>query len=161
MSFTDSDVFKPSDGYNWEFAKLQVQLADILVSSIYNHLLRVHLRMEPVCLAFKRHLSSFHPLYDVLKYHCRGTLEVNNNGLVSLLAMGKALHQLASVGHIGSTKIVNDGYLKMRWGDNDLLTDIAVSLCQFPFSSCLSSYYLPASLSLKSYFNYSKTVPSM
>jgi hypothetical protein len=33
--------------------------------------------MEPFCLLMERTFSEFHPIYDMLQYHCRATLETN------------------------------------------------------------------------------------
>ena len=39
--------------------------------------LKAHLYMEPFCLLMERSFSEFNPIYDMLQYHCRATLETN------------------------------------------------------------------------------------
>ena len=129
---TDAEVVKPSNGYKWELAKLQFQMIDAIYTHVHNHLLRTHFKMEPACVTLERHLSYYHPLHQILKFHCRGTLAVNINAVPSLLGPQRLFDQLTAIGRIGLTKIFNDGYLKMHWGDNDIYQDIKVNNSLIP-----------------------------
>ena len=82
--------------------------------------------MEPVCVAIYRHLSSLHPLHQILKYHCRGLLAVNANGNVALLKEDRTIRSLFGYGHIGAIKLLSQEYKKMVWNDVDLEVNIKV-----------------------------------
>ena len=135
MSFLwaiDAEVFTPKDGFDWEIAKARVQGADFLFSQIHEHLLRTHFRMETVCVSLYRHLSDFHPIHQILKYHCRGLFPLNANGTIVLLSPGKYAHALFSVGNLGTYKLLQDGYKNMVWNDFGI-DNVRVSIkCHLP-----------------------------
>lgn len=82
--------------------------------------------MEPLCVSMNRHLPDLHPLHAILKFHCRGLLSVNSNGLHALLGKGQALHGLFAVGNIGSVALLKRGFDKMVWNDFALQKSIKV-----------------------------------
>jgi len=41
---------------------------------VYFNLGYVHFGSTIYCLTFRRHLSEKHPLYDMMKFHCEGTV---------------------------------------------------------------------------------------
>ena len=126
VHFPDSKVYRPKDDRKWELAKAQVQLTDLIVTQVYYHLLRTHFRMEPLCVGMNRHLSKYHPMHQILKFHCRALLPVNSNGVSALFDEHRFLHILSSIGHTGSIEMFNRGYEQMIWGDNDFTSDIEV-----------------------------------
>lgn len=71
---SDSPVYTPSsDPIEWAIAKTQMELAENFFCQGYHHLGGMHYVYTVFCLVYKRHFSTQHPLYDMLKYHCEGT----------------------------------------------------------------------------------------
>ena len=95
---------------------------------MYEHLLRTHLRMEPVCISLYRHLSNKHPLHQILKYHCRGLIPLNKQGKFTLLNETKTLRSLFPFGNEGGAKLLQNGYPGMKWNDIDLEENVKVSV---------------------------------
>ena len=122
----ESEVRTPKDGSKWMAAKGFLQMADFAVVEIYEHLLKTHVRIEPICVCIHRHLAPTHPLYQVLRIHCRGLLPTNSYGFPRLTNEFMYMHRLFGMGHVGTLQILNEGYKKMKWEDNDLLNDIKV-----------------------------------
>ena len=120
-------VYTPKDGIMWQMAKLQHQIADFAVVEILEHLLKTHVRMEPICVCLNRHLAPKHPLHQVLKFHCRGMIPTNSYGLPKLTHEKLYMHHLFAMGHVGTMKILNEGYKQMSWGDDDFTKNIKVS----------------------------------
>jgi len=119
-----SKVRTPKDGNKWMVAKAFLQVADFAVVEIYEHLLKTHVRIEPICICIHRHLPPKHPLYMFLKIHCRGLIPTNSYGFPRLTNEQMYMHRLFGMGHIGTLQILNNGYLNMKWKDNDLLVNI-------------------------------------
>ncbi|XP_065062264.1 polyunsaturated fatty acid 5-lipoxygenase-like isoform X1 [Rhopilema esculentum] len=117
-------VYAPCDGFHWQVAKAIFQVSSMYYTQVHEHLLRTHFRMEPICVVLKRQLSKFHPLHELLKYHCRGLVAVNANGLKALNSPGGFLNQLFGYGHDGSLKLMQRGYEKMVWNDIGLENNI-------------------------------------
>ena len=107
-------------------AKAQVDLCDVFVSQIREHLTGAHFRMEPLCLALERHLSSKHPLYQILKYHCRGIFAVNGGIATAIINDGGYMALLFGWGNRGAQQIVTRAYKKMLWDDINLENSIKV-----------------------------------
>ena len=124
--FTDAAVITPSDGGKWMLAKEEVQRADITHVQIIEHLLKTHYMMEPICVTIKRTLSDNHPLYEILKWHCRGTFMTNSLGLPSLVKPKALMHQMFAIGHVGAIELLNKGYLNMSWQDTDFEGNLKV-----------------------------------
>ena len=103
-----------------------MQQCDGFVAQMYEHLLRTHLRMEPVCISLYRHLSNKHPLHQILKYHCRGLIPLNKQGKFTLLNETKALRSLFPFGNEGGAKLMQNGYPGMKWNDIDLEENVKV-----------------------------------
>ena len=122
-------IFTPKDGIMWQLAKLQHQIADFAVVEIYEHLLRTHVRFEPFCVCLYRHLAPKHPLHQLLKFHCRGMIPTNSYGFPKLTSEKLYMHLLFAMGHVGTMKILNEGYKQMTWGDDDLSQNMKV--CYF------------------------------
>eukprot|EP00794_Sanderia_malayensis_P009589 gene9589-10576_t len=120
----NSEVRTPKDGHKWMVAKATFQIADFAVVEIYEHLLRTHVRIEPFCVCIHRHIPPTHPLNPIFKIHCRGLLPTNSYGFPKLTSEMMYMHKLFGMGHVGTLKLLNDGYEKMKWKDNDLLVNI-------------------------------------
>lgn len=120
----DSPVFAPSDGGSWMLARQVVQATDYTHSQMIEHLLKVHLLAEPFCVVMHRHLSSQHPLNELLKYHCRGLLATNTLGSPSLVNEGGYMDILTAIGHKGTILLLERGYKTLGWKDTDFHQDI-------------------------------------
>ena len=110
-------------------AKGFLQIADYAVAEVYEHLLRTHVRIEPICVCIHRHLAPTHPLYQFLRMHCRGLIPTNIYGLPRLKDEHMYMHRMFAMGHVGTVAILNNGYLNMKWKDNDLFVNIKVRCC--------------------------------
>eukprot|EP00794_Sanderia_malayensis_P009938 gene9938-10958_t len=113
----NSKVYTPKDGYLWQMAKAQVQVTDVFYGNVFEHLLKVHFNMEPLCVGINRHLSKFHPLHEILKFHCRGLIPVNKKGLNVLLGYGKSAHTLFGYGNEGAAELLRKGFKIIKWND--------------------------------------------
>ncbi|XP_048582836.1 polyunsaturated fatty acid 5-lipoxygenase [Nematostella vectensis] len=111
----DSAVFTPKDGGKWTLAKLNVQVTDGGYSQMVDHLSHAHLVAEAVCVSMERHLSHKHPLYQMLKFHCRGVLTANVLGAPALLAPGQFMHTLYAYGWKGASKLVSGAAKSEDW----------------------------------------------
>lgn len=74
-----------------------------------------------------RHLSSQHPLNELLKYHCRGLLATNTLGSPSLVNEGGYMDILTAIGHKGTILLLERGYKTLGWKDTDFHQDIKVA----------------------------------
>ena len=120
----------PQSGLLWNVSKAQLKMSDGFVGQIVEHLLKTHLKMEPVCIALYRHLSYLHPLHQVLKYHCRGIIPLNAHATYALLKDNRTLRSLFGYGNLGANTLLSREYPKMVWGDIDLQENIEVSYIQ-------------------------------
>lgn len=120
----DAPVFFPSDGDYWTLAKWIVQATDYAHGQMVEHLLKVHLLMEPFCVVLYRHLSSKHPLNQILKYHCRGLLTTNTIGSPSLIKPDGYMDILTAMGHKGTIQLIGRAYEKLTWKDADFHSDM-------------------------------------
>lgn len=120
----DSPVFSPMNGGSWMLAKWAVQATDYAYSQIIEHLLKIHLLMEPFCVVLYRQLSLRHPLNQLLKYHCRGLLATNAIGGPKLVKPGGYMDILTAMGRIGTIKLLERGYKTLSWKDADFHGDI-------------------------------------
>ena len=74
-----------------------------------------------------RHLSSQHPLHELLKYHCRGLIATNTIGSPSLVMKGGHMDQLTAMGAAGTVLLLQRGYKTLSWNDTDFHLDIRVN----------------------------------
>ena len=123
---SDGDVYTPHDGLNWTISKAELHISESFFSSMVEHLLKTHFKMEPICLSMHRHLSKLHPLYQILQYHCRGLLPLNAYGTPALLKVNITLRSLFSYGNEGATQLLLKEYPKMVWDDVDLEVNLEV-----------------------------------
>ena len=76
--FIASEVFTPrSNKKKWLLAKAHVEQSDNQICQAKVHLGHIHFVYQVICAAYKRHFSTLHPLYDVLKYQLRGNNSTN------------------------------------------------------------------------------------
>ncbi|KAK3712221.1 hypothetical protein QZH41_009769, partial [Actinostola sp. cb2023] len=120
----DSPVFTPSDGDKWMMAKLTVQQTDLQTSQTVEHLSKVHMISEVLCLSIERQLSKKHPLYAIMKYHCRGIYTTNTLGKPVLLAPQQQLHRVYAMGHKGSNFLLKSTSKTVVWGDLNMEANI-------------------------------------
>jgi len=113
-------VFTPRDGLLWEISRAELQISDVFYASNVEHLLKTHIKMEPICISIQRHLSKLHPLHQILQYHCLGLIPVNAFGLQSLLENLLTYRSLFSHGNEGARQLLLTAYEKMVWNDADL-----------------------------------------
>ena len=128
-------VYSPVDGLKWLKAKQYIQRADFIYAQLLEHLLKTHLLMEPICVIMRRSLSVFHPLHQILKWHCRGLHVVNSLGLKALLNEGEYTHKLFAIGHAGAVELLNRAYPDMSWADTEFDENLKVILPRNVFNS--------------------------
>ncbi|RKH17113.1 lipoxygenase [Corallococcus sp. CA047B] len=87
-------VVTPSEGLNWEIARLFLQVADGTWHEMISHLGLTHLLIEAFTLATARQLPPEHPLQVLLAPHFQGTLAINNAAVESLIAPGGFVDRL-------------------------------------------------------------------
>ncbi|XP_028402283.1 arachidonate 5-lipoxygenase-like isoform X2 [Dendronephthya gigantea] len=120
----EARVFVPADGKQWFFAKSLVQRADFNVLQIVHKRLKSHLFMEPICLLMERIFSEFHPIYDMLQYHCRATLETNKLHQMKFYGPTGPLYNLLSVDYSTSVEIINKNFKDLTMDNVDLASDM-------------------------------------
>ena len=133
LFFSDSLVFTPKDGDNWLFAKLNVQAAEFGYSQVIEHLVNVHLLMEPICVALKRHFPSQHPLHQMLKFHCREILIPNVFGVPNLVGEAQFLHKLSAFGNLGAKELIKRVFPVTSWDLTDFRGSLKVAVCRLSF----------------------------
>lgn len=80
--------------------------------------------MEPFCLLMERTFSEFNPVYDMLQYHCRATLESNKLNDMKIYSHTGSLYKLLSMDYSTSLEIINKNYKEMTFDDLDLEADL-------------------------------------
>ena len=76
-STPDSKVHTPRDGKDWFLAKSFVQRADFNSLHLIKKRLKVHLYLDAPCTLAEKYFSEFHPIYQLIRQHCRAALETN------------------------------------------------------------------------------------
>ena len=118
-STRNSPVYTPDDGDNWIIAKILVQSAVFTLGELLEHLLHTHIVNDPLCVAGKRNLPVAHPMAQLVRQHCRGTLTTNKVGEISLLPVGGRVDRLLTVGFSGQNDILNNGFNKWSYDMHD------------------------------------------
>ena len=90
-------------------------------------LFKVHFLMEPFCVILRRTLSSRHPLYQILQYHCRDLLIPNTIGAPVLVGEGEYMDQLFAFGSNGTDRLLNDAHPISTWNVTDFRKELKVS----------------------------------
>ena len=119
-------MFTPEDGDKWMLAKLTAQQTDLECSQTVEHLSKVHLIAEILCLSIERQLSKLHPLYAIMKYHCRGIFTANTFGKPALLVEEEVLDNVYAYGAEGSNHLVKEVAKIVNWKDLNMETNIKV-----------------------------------
>ena len=107
-------------------AKEEIQRADFTYVEVVEHLLKNHFLMEPICVIMRRTLSVFHPLHQILKWHCRGLFVTNALGLEALLKPGNFLNKLLAIGHTGGLQLLKRAYPDVSWADTEFDKNLEV-----------------------------------
>lgn len=124
-SSPDSPVYTPEDSQLWQMAKHVLQGADYAQTQIVEHLFKIHLYMEPICVCVHRRLSKLHPLHQLLKHHCRGLLGTNALGYPFLMAPGNgSIDKLMLIGRQGAMTMMRRAYNDLSWEKTDFLVNI-------------------------------------
>ena len=121
---------------------MEIQRADLFYVELIEHLLKSHILMEPICVIMRRTLARFHPLHEILKWHCRGLAITNSLGLEALLKEGEFLHKLFAFGHTGAAELLKKAYPYMSWADTEFDKNLEViySLLTGKVIACLSLF---------------------
>jgi len=82
--------------------------------------------MEPFCVILKRAMASEHPLYQMLKYHCRDVTIPNSVGTPALIDEGNYMDQLFAFGSKGTERLLNDAHTIATWEVTDFRGEIEV-----------------------------------
>jgi len=109
-------------------AKLNVQSTDFSCSQVVEHLDKVHFTVEPVCLSIERQLSDQHPLYDIMRFHCRGIFTANTVGAPVLLNEEQSLHKIIAFGNQGSHYLTQMAAKYIDFNDFDLRNNLMVKI---------------------------------
>ncbi|XP_032236516.2 polyunsaturated fatty acid 5-lipoxygenase [Nematostella vectensis] len=120
----DSRVFTPRDGGHWTLAKLNLQLSDFGYSQMVEHLSKLHFPVELYCLSLDRHISTLHPLHEMMKWHCRGVVLSNTAGGPKLVQKGHFEHHLHAYGWKGAHDFIKRAAKTFRWKEMDLRENI-------------------------------------
>lgn len=120
-------MYTPEDGSLWILAKLNVQGADLGYNQIAEHLPKTHLLMEPFCVSKDRQLSEWHPLHQIIKFHCRGISITDKLAFALLLSENGSLHTLFPYGYQGAVSIGLRSYRQTTWKDTDFIQNIKVT----------------------------------
>ena len=126
IHFKGSPVYTPKDKGLWMLAKLSVQSADLGYNQVAEHLAKTHLLMEPFCVSKDRQLSQWHPLHQILKYHCRGVSITDKLAFKILLGKNGSLHKLFAYGYYGAASVGLRSFRQTSWKDTNFLENIKV-----------------------------------
>lgn len=83
-----NSTLNTSGYWRWQMAKTVVSVADENYHEMFVHLTRSHLVLEAICIATHRCLAANHPLNVLLMPHFEGTLFVNEEAALLLMAPG-------------------------------------------------------------------------
>lgn len=111
--------------------------AHLDVCQLKTHLGDVHFVYTIFCLAFRRHFSTLHPLYDVLKFHCEGTTPQISIVYQALLFPRSYGHQYFAASHIGVANLSTQAYMERKYGmfDFDKLMKVRIATYRLTESS--------------------------
>lgn len=107
-------------------AKHILQSVDYAQTQVVEHLFKLHMFMEPMCVCMHRNLAKLHPLHHLLKHHCRGLIGTNSFGTPFLMAKDGSINSLLTVGRNGSQVMMARAYKEISWDDTDFLDNIKV-----------------------------------
>jgi len=111
-----AEIVKPSDGNKWEIAKVRADFIHNTWCQSYIHLGEVHFVNTIYCLSFRRHLSEKHPLYDLFKFHCEGTVAHISLSYRSLAAANSTGDNSFAIGKEGFIQLGSKAYAERKYG---------------------------------------------
>ncbi|RDD39626.1 Allene oxide synthase-lipoxygenase protein [Trichoplax sp. H2] len=118
-STQNSPVYTPDDGDNWTIAKILVQMSAFTTAELLEHLLHTHLVNDPLCVSGKRNIPITHPVGQLIRQHCRGTLTTNKVGELSLIPLGGRVDRILTVGFKGQNDVINNGFNTWSFNNHD------------------------------------------
>jgi hypothetical protein len=126
----NSVIFTPKDNYyEWLAAKIYCSNSDFHVHQFEKHALWCHLIFEPVSIALNRNFSTCHPLYNFIKIHFHGLININDMARGSLVApdneKAKAMFgSIMSTGSDGNIKILLKAYEIFSFENLDFIKNL-------------------------------------
>lgn len=120
-------VFTPTDSDpDWTAAKAYLACAEGNTHQIVTHALRTHFAMEPIIMATMRNLPSAHPVFKIVRRHCRYTLAINEGARGSLIAPGGVFDLFMSTGgpKQGHVQLLKKAWTTWRLSENRLPEDL-------------------------------------
>lgn len=123
-STPDSKVHTPIDGKDWFLAKSFVQRADFNSLHLIRKRLKVHLYLDAPCTLVEKYFSEYHPIYQVIRQHCRAALETNKLFEIKLFGRSAPIYKVLSIDYSSALELVNKEYQRMSFQDLDLLEDL-------------------------------------
>ena len=114
----DAPVFTPNDTENdWLAAKLFTRCAEGNVHQVLSHAINTHFCMEPFVVALMRNLPVQHPVYKLMRRHCKYTLAINQGARVTLLAPNGVFDEFMSCGgpEMGHMKLALRAWAQWRF----------------------------------------------
>lgn len=124
----DAPVFTPNDDENdWLAAKLFLRCAEGNVHQVLAHAINTHFTVEPFVVAAMRNLSFQHPVYKLIRRHCKYTLAINQGARTTLLAPNGVFDDFMACGgpEMGHMKLALRSWERWRFADMRLPDDLA------------------------------------
>lgn len=119
-----SDGQSEPDKDTWLVAKMFVASAELQIHQASTHLLRTHLVNEPLVLATKRQLPSAHPLFKLLRPHCKYTLGINGRARTELIQRGGAFDKIVAIQHDETRGLLDELFKVWRFDNEDPTLDL-------------------------------------
>ncbi|KAG9118499.1 hypothetical protein FRC07_006955 [Ceratobasidium sp. 392] len=107
------DLVEETQDWPWRYAKTCVQSADWLRHEVAIHLVNTHLVEEASIVAAHRTLPPRHIVYQLLEKHWETTLPLNREARDALVP--KVITELAGVGKVELSKLLNHAYSSFDW----------------------------------------------
>jgi len=123
-STPDSKVHTPIDGKDWFLAKSFVQRADFNSLHLIKKRLKAHLYLDAPCTLVEKYFSEYHPIYQLIRQHCRAALETNKLFEIKLFGRSAPIYKVLSVDYSSALEMLNKEYEKMTFDDLDLKNDL-------------------------------------
>jgi len=123
-STPDSKVHTPIDGKDWFLAKSFVQRADFNSLHLIRKRLKVHLYLDAPCTLVEKYFSEYHPIYQLIRQHCRAALETNKLFEIKLFGRSAPIYKVLNIDYSSALELVNKEYQRMSFQDLDLLEDL-------------------------------------